>query len=163
MFIKVSDLQSANKFKSETKKGYLIILYYANWCPHCQSMKPDWQRFSDKYKSPSSNINVAEVESEYLGMTGEQHKKNVEGFPTIISCNRGNKTANFAGPRTTEDIDKFANDNFKGVVKSSSNLNKLLRNNKKAKKSKTKKTKKVKKVKTGSKTKKSKTGSKTKK
>ena len=162
MFIKVSDLQSANTFKSETQKGYWIILYYANWCPHCQSMKPDWQRFSDKYKSPSSNINVAEVESEYLGMTGEQHKKNVEGFPTIISCNRGNKTANFAGPRTTEDIDKFANDNFKGV-KGSSNLNKLLRNNKKAKKSKTKKTKKVKKVKTGSKTKKSKTGSKTKK
>ena len=163
MFIKVSDLQSANNFKSETQKGYWIILYYANWCPHCQSMKPDWEKFVDKYKSPSSNINVAEVESEYLGMTGEQHKKNVEGFPTIISCNRGNKTANFAGPRTTQDIDKFANDTFKGVVKSSSNLNKLLRNNKKAKKSKTKKTKKTKKSKTGSKTKKSKTGSKSKK
>ena len=163
MFIKVSDLQSANNFKSETQKGYWIILYYANWCPHCQSMKPDWEKFVDKYKSPSSNINVAEVESEYLGMTGEQHKSNVEGFPTIISCNRGNKTANFAGPRTTQDINKFANDIFKGVVRSSSNLNKLLRNNKKAKKSKTKKTKKTKKSKTGSKTKKSKTGSKTRK
>ena len=146
MFIKVSDLQSANNFKSQTQKGYWVILYYANWCPHCNSMKPDWEKFVDRYKSSSSNINVAEVESEYLGMTGEQHKSNVEGFPTIISCNRGNKTANFAGPRTTQDIDKFANDNFKGV-KGSSNLNKLLRNNKKSKKSKTKKTKKTKKSK----------------
>lgn len=143
MFIKVSDLQSANKFKSETQKGYWIILYYANWCPHCQSMKPDWQKFADKYNSPSSNINVAEVESEFLDMTGPEHKSNVEGFPTIVSCNKGNKTAHFSGPRTTQDIDSFANDNFKGV-KGSSNLNKLLRNNKKSKKTKSKKTKKTK-------------------
>ena len=146
MFIKVSDLQSANKFKSETKKGYWIILYYANWCPHCQSMKPDWEKFADKYNSPSSIINVAEVESQFLDMTGQEHKSNVEGYPTIVSCNKGNKTANFSGPRTTQDIDNFANDNFKGV-KGSSNLNKLLRNNKKSKKSKSKKTMKTKKTK----------------
>ncbi len=148
MFIKVSDPKSAEDFKTQTNNGYWVILYYADWCPHCVAMKPEWKLFADKYSS-SNKINVAELESQFLDMVGPQHKANVQGFPTIISLNKGSKVANFMGPRTSKDIDMFANSHLSGVTNHSSNLNKILRNNlKKTKKTrKTKKTKKSKKSK----------------
>lgn len=157
MFIKVSDLKSAEEFKNQTNNGYWVILYYADWCPHCISMKPEWKMFADKYSS-DNKINVAELESQFLDMVGPQHKSNVEGFPTIISLNKGSKVANFMGPRTSKDIDMFANSHYtgsKGIINSSSNLNKILRNNlkKQTKTKKTKKTKKTPKSKTKSKSK----------
>ena len=147
MFIKVSDPKSAEEFKTQTNNGYWVILYYADWCPHCTSMKPEWKMFADKYSS-DNKINVAELESQFLDMVGPQHKSNVEGFPTIISLNKGSKVANFMGPRTSKDIDMFANSHYtgsKGITNSSSNLNKILRNNLK-KQTKTKRSKRVKKT-----------------
>jgi thiol-disulfide isomerase/thioredoxin len=114
MFIKVSDLKSAEEFKNQTNNGYWVILYYADWCPHCVSMKPEWKMFADKYSS-DNKINVAELESQFLDMVGPEHKSNVEGFPTIISLNKGSKVANFMGPRTNKDIDMFANSHYTGV------------------------------------------------
>lgn len=146
MFIKVSDLKSAEEFKNQTSNGYWVVLYYADWCPHCISMKPEWKMFADKYSS-DNKINVAELESQFLDMVGPQHKANVEGFPTIISLNKGSKVANFMGPRTSKDIDMFANTNYtgvKGITNKSSNLNKILRNNLKKQTKKTKKTRKTK-------------------
>jgi hypothetical protein len=118
-------------------------------------MKPEWKMFADKYSS-DNKINVAELESQFLDMVGPEHKSNVEGFPTIISLNKGSKVANFMGPRTNKDIDMFANTNYtgvKGITNKSSNLNKILRNNlkKETKTKKAKKTKKVPKTKTKSK------------
>jgi thioredoxin-like negative regulator of GroEL len=147
MFIKVSDPKSAEDFKTQTNNGYWVILYYADWCPHCVAMKPEWKLFADKYSS-SNKINVAELESQFLDMVGPQHKANVQGFPTIISLNKGSKVANFMGPRTSKDIDMFANSHLSGVTNHSSNLNKILRNNLK----KTKKTRKTKKTKKSKKT-----------
>ena len=42
-----------------------------------------------------------------------EHKSNVQGFPTIIGCRQGKKIADFNGPRTSQDMIKFANDNNK--------------------------------------------------
>ncbi len=151
MFIKVSDPKSAEEFKTQTNNGYWVVLYYADWCPHCISMKPEWEMFADKYSS-DNKINVAELESQFLDMVGPQHKENVQGFPTIVSLNKGTKVANFMGPRTSKDIDIFANSHYtgvKGITNKSSNLNKILRNNLK----KQIKTKKARKTKTKSKSK----------
>jgi thiol-disulfide isomerase/thioredoxin len=112
MYIKVDNQQSVEDFKNQTKKGYWIILYYASWCPHCQTMKPEWEKFATKYSSEkvgSNNVNVADVESEFLENVGSEHKQNVAGFPTIVSCKNGRKISDFNGPRTSNEIDKFAN------------------------------------------------------
>ena len=127
MYINVIDSASAEKFKTNTKKGYWVILYYADWCPHCSSMKPEWLKFANKYQN-NPNINVADVESNFLGHIGEEHKQNVQGFPSIVSCMKGRKVSDFIGERTSAGFDTFANSTFK-QNKPSTNINKLLRNN----------------------------------
>ncbi len=148
MFIKVSDPTSAEQFTNETRKGYWIVLYYAEWCPHCQIMKPEWQKFAEKYANDSS-INVAELESEQMNSVGSEHRENVEGFPTIVCMNKGKPISKFDGPRNSDNIDSFAKQYYssiKGVKKASTNINSLLRKaSKKTKKA--KKTTKAKKVK----------------
>ena len=162
MFIKVSDPKSAEQFTNETRKGYWIVLYYAEWCPHCQIMKPEWEKFAEKYAN-DSNINVAELESEQINSVGPEHRENVEGFPTIVCMNKGKPISKFDGPRDSDNIDSFAKQYYssiKGVTKASTNINSLLRKaTKKTKK--TKKVKKVKKVKKSKMSKKSKVSKKT--
>jgi thioredoxin-like negative regulator of GroEL len=141
MIIKVSSPQTVSNFNTHTKKGYWIVLYYADWCPHCQMMKPEWNKFVDQMKS-NRDINVAEIESQYLDKVDPSHKTNIQGFPSIISCNNGKKITDFSGPRTSQEITSFANNN---VVKNNTNkINNVLR---KAIKKITKKTKKTKKSK----------------
>ena len=84
-------------------------------------MKPEWNKFSDKYKQ-SKDVNVAEVESEFMDAIGPEHKGNVQGFPTIVGCRQGKKIADYKGERTSEDMIKFANQNNK-----SNHINNLLR------------------------------------
>jgi thiol-disulfide isomerase/thioredoxin len=146
MYINVIDSASAEKFKNNTKKGYWVILYYADWCPHCTSMKPEWNKFANKYQN-NPHINVADVESNFVGNIGEEHKQNIQGFPSIVSCMKGRKVSDFTGERTSDGFDTFANSTFK-QNKPSTNINKLLRNNIKRSLSKTlKKLKALKKVK----------------
>ncbi len=138
MIIKVSSPQTVNDFNTHTKKGYWIVLYYADWCHHCQMMKPEWNKFVDKMKS-NKDINVAEIESQYLKQVDPSHQNNVRGFPSIISCNNGKKITDFSGSRTSQEITSFANNN---VVKNNTNkINNVLR---KAMKKLTKKSKKTK-------------------
>jgi len=151
MYIKVIDQKSADDFNTQLKKGYWVVLYYANWCPHCQTMKPDWNKLSDKFKN-NKQINIADVESEFMDKIDQEHKQNVQGFPTIISCSKGKKIADFNGSRTYEEMNKFANDNNTSKqTPRNNNINNLLRKiikTKKTKKTKTKKTKKTKSKKT---------------
>lgn len=127
MYIKVVDPTSAEQFKTQTQNGYWVILYYADWCPHCNSMKPEWNKFATKYQN-NPDINVADVESNFIGNIGEQHKQNIQGFPTIVSCMKGRKVNDFTGERTSSAFDSFANSTYK-QNKPSTNINKLLRNN----------------------------------
>jgi thiol-disulfide isomerase/thioredoxin len=150
MFIKVSNRKTAEEFNTKTKKGYWIILYYADWCPHCQIMKPEWNNFSEKMKNNKS-INVAEVEHTYLDDVEQKHRENIKGFPTIISCKDGQKVSDFDGPKTSDEILSFANNT---PVNKSNQINNLLRKvitkslktkkaNKKSSKKSTKKSKKT--------------------
>jgi thiol-disulfide isomerase/thioredoxin len=128
MYIKVIDPKSVEQFKTQTQKGYWVILYYADWCPHCTSMKPEWLKFANKYQS-NPNINVADVESSFIGNLGEQHQENAKnGFPSIVSCMKGRKINDFTGQRTSDAFDSFASSTYK-ENKPSTNINKLLRNN----------------------------------
>jgi hypothetical protein len=177
MYIKVDNQQSVEDFKSNTIKGKWIILYYASWCPHCQTMKPEWEKFANKYSSNNSDVNVADVESEFLEKVGPEHKSNVVGFPTIVSCKNGRKITDFNGPRTSDEIDKFANSTDLGMQNVNSNnqnqnqiqknntqalLNTILKIGKPQKMGKAKKTKKSKTTKKTKKTKKSVKGKKSK-
>lgn len=54
-----------------------LVLFHAEWCPHCKDMMGDWQQV--KQALAQSPITVKEFESK----DGEMGKHRVAGFPTL--------------------------------------------------------------------------------
>jgi thiol-disulfide isomerase/thioredoxin len=75
----------------------LVCKIYANWCGHCQDLKPVWAELKN-LMSPNKNVAMIEIEEsemqEKMGKLKNICKKdiNVNGFPTIVKiCDKGNK------------------------------------------------------------------------
>lgn len=83
----------------ESKKK--IILYYANWCPHCRAFKPTWEII--KKKLEGKNIIIEEYEDEKHGEIIERTQPPIKSYPTIRITINGH-TKDYTGPRTEEDI-----------------------------------------------------------
>jgi thiol-disulfide isomerase/thioredoxin len=47
----------------EHTKGNAVVLVYAEWCPHCVSMKPAWNQVKAELKN---NTKFIEIESEHM-------------------------------------------------------------------------------------------------
>uniref|UniRef100_A0A6C0F196 Thioredoxin domain-containing protein n=1 Tax=viral metagenome TaxID=1070528 RepID=A0A6C0F196_9ZZZZ len=110
MYLKVESPSDASNLSNLLKDGNWMVLYYAEWCGHCKTMKPEWQKVVNKM-SKSNTVNVAEVESEHIGDL--VHKPKVDGFPSIKMYNKGSEVSNFEDERVADKIEKFANDNAK--------------------------------------------------
>jgi thiol-disulfide isomerase/thioredoxin len=65
-----------------------LLFFYANWCPHCNSAKPIWNKLKSDYANKTVNgykiifteIDCSEETTENDNM---MQKYNVEGYPTI--------------------------------------------------------------------------------
>ena len=43
--------KNAEKFKNIVKEDKpVLMLYYAEWCPHCQIFKPTWKDIQEELK-----------------------------------------------------------------------------------------------------------------
>ena len=70
---KLIELTSAKEVdKLVTSSGPLMIVYYAKWCPHCQTMYNTWKDLSN-----STRAKIYIIESDDYG------RKDVQGFPTM--------------------------------------------------------------------------------
>lgn len=82
---------------SDSKKQKTIVCkIYANWCGHCEHLKPVWAELKNTMK-PNKNISMIEIEeSEMNEKLGELNKNcktdiQVKGFPTIVKICTGGK------------------------------------------------------------------------
>lgn len=87
---------TANKdTRNETIKVYF---FFADWCPHCQTAKPDWSQFQNNYSGKSVNdyiVITEEVNCTDLEENPESaslvEKYNVKGFPTVFAIKNGTR------------------------------------------------------------------------
>ena len=125
MHIKVSSQDEAVKLSNLLKDGDWMVLYYADWCGHCNTMKPEWKKVVNKMSirnnssSSMNKINLAEVESNHIGDL--INKPQVDGFPTIKMYNNGSEVAKFEDERIADKIEKFALSNSRKSSMSTSN------------------------------------------
>lgn len=91
-----SDPKFINDVTSMSGKGKTasLTLYWADWCPHCHDMMPEWQKLGSSYKG----IQIQALEQKQSGFKGP--------FPTIIFRN-GNSMEKYEGPRTKTALVKF--------------------------------------------------------
>jgi thiol-disulfide isomerase/thioredoxin len=78
-----------NELINKTKNSNILVLYYAEWCGHCQTFKPQWKSIYT-YLLKHKLCEVAEVEHSNLDNVGEL-KNHAQGFPTIILYKKNNK------------------------------------------------------------------------
>lgn len=78
-----------------------FTMYYADWCPHCKSVKPEFADFAKGGVVTVNGRNVAVKmveESEKEKMQG----KPVKGFPTFLFETAEGQTIEYSGPRTRD-------------------------------------------------------------
>lgn len=109
--MKVQRIDQSNKDKFtelvDKNNKHTIVLFFADWCGHCQNLKPTWNQMTDKLKS-KRNIQLIEVEDTNMGLVPKKYKKSILGYPTILKFKGGKLVEQFTGNRTLEEISQFA-------------------------------------------------------
>jgi thiol-disulfide isomerase/thioredoxin len=78
-----------------------FTMYYADWCPHCKTVKPDFADFAKAGVVTVNGRNVAVKmveESEKEKMAG----KDIKGFPTFLFETAAGQSVEYSGPRTRD-------------------------------------------------------------
>ena len=86
------------------KKPIVFVLYYVDWCPHCQSVKPEWEKLENDKELKNKYIVIKKVNCEDNQDLIEN--KNIEGFPTIL-INKNGKEEPYNGGREYADFKNY--------------------------------------------------------
>ena len=91
------------------EKSCGTVLVYSDHCPHCMSMKPQWEQMKQKLHNKPANI--YEINGEDLPYINHPIKNVVDGFPMILNVNNRNIVP-FNEERTLDNFVKFAESNI---------------------------------------------------
>jgi thiol-disulfide isomerase/thioredoxin len=107
-----SEGKNSEGYTGPTKQAELM-LFYAEWCPHCKTAKPIWDDLTTQYQNKTINgYQVLFTEINCTNETAEteqmMNKYNIEGFPTIKLVKDGQVIEYDAKP-TRETLNEFLN------------------------------------------------------
>lgn len=91
------------------KKSFGTVLIYSDHCPHCVSMKPQWEQMKNKVHNKPANI--YEINSEDLPYINHPIKNVVDGYPMILNVNDRNIVP-FEQERTLNNFIRFVESNI---------------------------------------------------
>lgn len=94
-----------NKYGETNERG-TFTMYYADWCPHCQTAKP---MFKDFMGTGIVQVNGVPIK---LKMVEEKQIQkgvdpDVKGYPSFLYSDSAGKVVEFNGPRTPDGFMKF--------------------------------------------------------
>ncbi|CEP02695.1 unnamed protein product (mitochondrion) [Plasmodiophora brassicae] len=115
----------ASNFDRTVRAGAPVLVeFYAPWCGHCKSLKPEYEAAASKL---SGKVKVAAIDLDEESNKPIGGQYGIRGFPTIKFFVDG-KPMDFEGPRTSDGIVKFvlANLPSKVVKVTESSLDKFL-------------------------------------
>jgi thiol-disulfide isomerase/thioredoxin len=104
MEIHAGDSESFKKMLKD--KRPILMLYHMTLCPHCQILKPTWEKVKRKLKS-GDGLQVVEVEYSNLSALPTSLRQ-IRGFPTIQMIEHGKVKQEYFGDRSMNSIVDFA-------------------------------------------------------
>ena len=93
----------------DAKTNTIVCKIYANWCGHCQDLKPVWAELKN-VMSANKNITMIEIEEsemkEKMGALKNICKKDIDvnGFPTIVKICGKATPEYYQGERSVEGL-----------------------------------------------------------
>ena len=103
-------------FQSGAPDGTTFTMYYADWCGHCQTAKPEFTEFAKqgilKIGNENCKIRMISPEKEPEAAKG----KNIKGFPSFLLETADGKTVEYTGERNTAGYMAFLNANLGGSI-----------------------------------------------
>jgi thiol-disulfide isomerase/thioredoxin len=102
------------KHHNKSKKIIVIGKVYADWCGHCQALKPEWKKMKHHVHSKKGKLRVVfvEIEEKAIDHKLKQLKNEyvvdveVNGYPTVFKIENG-KVDYFNGNRRSTDISNW--------------------------------------------------------
>jgi thiol-disulfide isomerase/thioredoxin len=92
-------------FEKDLTNDTKMVLFYADWCGHCNKFKPTWEETAKERnkggKKIMMTVNVGGKEDESSKLS---EKYGVDGFPTIVIFSNGSKSGMYDGARTKEGL-----------------------------------------------------------
>jgi thiol-disulfide isomerase/thioredoxin len=108
-------MSNTRKQRKVSQKGGVVIgLIFADWCGHCQALKPEWDSMK-KMVSKNKECKIVEIDADVdkdqqiaqinIGVKGEKLVAN--GFPTVFKKKNG-RIEYYDGERTAKAIGAWA-------------------------------------------------------
>ena len=91
MIINVTDSKNLNRLNSVLPKKDFFLWFYADWCGHCKTMEPEWEKL---VKTCGKKYNLARVRDDQKDQLINNLGSSVQGFPTLGSTNLKNSNNN---------------------------------------------------------------------
>ena len=90
-----------------------FLLFYVDWCPHCKTAKPEWQKVKEEYEGKTINgYTVIFKEINCTNETAEVEKMisqyKIEGYPTLKLLKDG-QVIDFDSKPTKSSLEQFLN------------------------------------------------------
>jgi thiol-disulfide isomerase/thioredoxin len=89
----------------------IIGKVYANWCGHCQTLNPEWNKMKSLLKK-NPNIQFVEIEESQKNKLNNLKKKfpqlEINGYPTIFKINKKKQIEYYTGNRIAMDMKKWS-------------------------------------------------------
>jgi len=91
--------------------GSSFTLYYADWCPHCKSIKPVFSQWSSKktmeVNGSTVSLNMVEADTD----PDKIKAANVKGFPTFVLKKADGTSMEFNGDRSPSGWERWLKQN----------------------------------------------------
>lgn len=104
----VTMLTDAN-FANETKKGVILVDFWAPWCGPCRMLGPIVDELADEMKS---TLRVGKLNVDENSATSEKYE--VSSIPTLLLFKNGKLAANRTGAASKETLKEWINSSLKG-------------------------------------------------
>lgn len=107
---------NADQLLQTTPGGPGVLAYvYAQWCPHCKNMAPQWAKAVQEAKEKGIATRFVKVDGDEAPLTAA--RLGADGFPTVVFIKDG-ILHDYAGERTAADMLKVASqqDGWKSFV-----------------------------------------------
>jgi thiol-disulfide isomerase/thioredoxin len=73
--------------KINTKPECDILLFSADWCPHCKEMEQDWLYYTNNYNNDKIQVNFKKLNGDNEQTLVEKYE--IDSYPTIILVKDG--------------------------------------------------------------------------